>query len=262
MTTYEILKKLKNQILELRENSEIKGDIVTDIELMRLRVVLKKLNATKKNSDIRFISEYADVHSIFHYFFGEEMEYDQMTYFTRTIDPWLIELIENDYNIVIEKISPSEKIESFYSSLLVDMDNLEKSYFEANYSHVTALSSKILSAVFKQICQKLNIEYSANSNHMQLYGLVRDKINLNPSTYKDKELQNFVNFTSSIGAIIKHLNQLRNLFSDSHGVEENKYIEMKNLKPHHFKLIVDTTKTIANFIVGTYNFQHESDMDF
>ena len=263
MTTYELLRKLKDQLLGKYNNESLKETLITPIELMSLRKALKDIKLKKKNlPDISFILEYADFDSIYYFFFYYDREYGAVDFLVNIIDPWLIELIENDYNILVERIQPSDKIETFYANVISDMAELEKSYFEANYSHVTTLSSKILSSVFKQVCQKQGIIYSQSADHMQLYSLVKEKLNLSSGNYKDKDLQSLVKFTSSIENIVKHLNQLRNIYSDSHGVEEQKLFEMKTLKQHHFKLIVDSTKTIANFVIGTYSFQNERELSF
>lgn len=133
---------------------------------------------------------------------------------------------------------------------------MENAYLVGNYSHINTLSSKILSTIFKEICARYNIKYGKADSHISLYNKVKNFLNLDAKVYQDLDNPLLRNFSSYLEDIVSKLNELRNLYSDSHGTDHETFISVQSISVHHYKLIADSTKTIANFLISTYNFQN------
>ena len=136
-----------------------------------------------------------------------------------------------------------------------DFNRMESALDNGNYSEVNSLSSKILSTIFKEVCKINNITIDNTENHVQLYNKVKNILNLNPKEYDQESNKVLRNFTSNLEVIVQKLNSIRNLYSDSHGIDDKTLISLKSLKKHHYKLIVDTTKSISNFILESHLIQ-------
>lgn len=258
-TAYDLLRKLKVQLLELRRNNEVSGEEITPLELLKIRKSLNEVPESKKLPSKEFITNCADIHSVYLYFYGYEREWNADMDVMHTIDPWLNELIEKNYIVSIEKIKISEKIEPFHQGVYENLELLDNEYYRANFAAVTALSSSILSSLFKQICVKRNISFTTSDTHVDLYNKVKEVLKLDVKRYKSEGRDDIVKFTGNISAILANLNEIRNFYSVAHGTTNALNEKMKNLSAHHYKLIVDSTKSIANFLVNSYMFQYEAD---
>ena len=133
---------------------------------------------------------------------------------------------------------------------------MEFAFGEKDYKRVMSLSSTILQSVFKEICDRLEITYKKSDNFPTLFKKVKERIKLDPELYQ--ETPELRDFCSKINNLIILINELRNLYSESHGQSQKTAFDFDNLPSHHFKLIVDTTKSITNFLVSTYNFQYKA----
>lgn len=260
-TSYELLRKLKRQLFELSRTKELSEEAITPFELLKIRKTLNEMRSSKKLPSKDFINECADLDSIYLHFYGYFKEWNPDLDVINTIDPWLNELIVNDYVVSIEKVKSSDKIENFHQGVYENLESIDNAYYQADYATVTALSSSILSSLFKQICEKKGISYSSKDNHVELYNKVKETLKLNTKEYKDQGKENLAKFTGSISTILTNLNEIRNFYSVAHGTTNSLNQSMKNMSSHHYKLIVDSTKSIANFLVNTYSFQYEKDED-
>lgn len=266
MNSYMLLLKLKTQLIS---HSKDKNLIVFDerinpYDLLKIRTTLRKFK-NKTLPSIDFIEKCADFDSIYNYFFEDSrsFDYDPYSLLINLFDPWLNFLIEQNYEVIIRRVNVSESFNDFHSGIFADFDRMELALDEGNYSEVNSLSSKILSTIFKEICNKHNIIIDNTENHVQLYNKVKIVLNLNPKEYKQENEAVFRNFTSNLEVIIHKLNALRNLYSDSHGIDDKTFISLKSLKKHHYKLIVDTTKSISNFILDSHLIQYSKNkVDF
>ena len=229
---------------------------ITDTELLQLRKVLKE-NISKSLPEIDFITKNAEFRSIARFFYNQNYpnEYDGEDAIQNIIDPWLIYFQENDYEVSIRKVNISKQFEGNYSSIVGDIAEMESALISGNYARVTSLSITILTALYKTICDAENEEYDKNIQFETLYNLVSKHLKMNSKLYNNQEDKSLVRFCSLVKNLNFTLNNLRNLFSEAHGKSENVRIQYNRLSPHHFKLIVDSTKTIANFIIESYNFQ-------
>ena len=258
MNSYILLLKLKTQLISHSKDKNliVFDDMISPYDLLKIRTTLRKFKS-KTLPHINFIENCADFDSVYSYFFEDSrtMDYDPYFQLINTIDPWLNFLIEQNYEVIIRRISVSENFDNFHSGIFDDFERMELALDSGNYSEVNSLSSKILSTIFKEICKRHNIIIDNSDTHVQLYNKVKTVLNLNPKEYKQENEAVLRNFTSNLEVIIHKLNTLRNLYSDSHGTDDQTFISLKSLKKHHYKLIVDTTKSISNFILESHLIQ-------
>lgn len=257
-TLMELVKKLKNNLLVAVNNDYKSDQWISEEDIHRIRKGIDELN---KNSNqtlkMNFLSNCFDFRSIYEYFFHNyDNQYSPDESITALFDPILIALMETDYEVNIRKISTTEKISQIYPSLISNLDAMEQAYHELEYERVTSLSSTILQSLFKQICDLEKIEYTKTEKFPQLFKKVKDVLKIDPKEYKDNPPLR--DFCSSINAIVTKLNEIRNLYSESHGVSQNEAFNYEKLRGHHIKLILDSTKTIVNFLLDSYDFQYNS----
>lgn len=84
-------------------------------------------------------------------------------------------------------------------------------------------------------------------------------LKIDPKLYTENGVtpdESLRNFTQNLNEVFTKLNQIRNIYSESHGKpKKDNQFNLKKLPKHHFKLILDTTKTISNFLVSSYEYQ-------
>lgn len=123
-STYDLLRRLKSQLFEMKRFGTTSGEVITPIELLKIRKILNGFSYNINLPSKDFITKRADFDSVYIHFYGYEGNYDQDIDVINTIDPWLNELIENDYIISVERIKISENIESFHYGVFEDFEAL------------------------------------------------------------------------------------------------------------------------------------------
>ena len=117
----------------------------------------------------------------------------------------------------------------------------------------------LLETIFKKILKEIdNVNYEKNNNKGnidELYDLIKDKLNLNPSK-TDNVI--FKTILSSLINIIKSIKEIAdNGGSDRHAPDNkiNNSCSAKGYKidERHAKLLVNSTLTVSEFIVSVYN---------
>ncbi|HLR88784.1 MAG TPA: abortive infection family protein [Atopostipes sp.] len=133
---------------------------------------------------------------------------------------------------------------------------MEEAYYSKDYLRVSSLSSSVLQSTFKEICNLKGIKYSKNEKFPALYKKVKNLLNLDPKEYNhDKKLKIF---SSKMNVLMISINEIRNLYSESHGLSGKEYFSYNSLPPHHIKLIVDMMKIVRNFLIETHDYRLES----
>lgn len=252
-----LVKKLKKHLLTADNTDYTLSQWITEKEIHRIRKGLIEMNENSKiNLELNFLRQCFDFRSIYEFFFHDEQYFESSEYITRLFDPVLIELMENDYEVDIRKVSTTDNISQIYPNLISSLNSMEQAYHELEYERVTTLSSTILQSMFKEICDLNEITYTKNEKFPQLFKKVKAVLKLDAKNYQDNPPLR--DFCSSINAIVIKLNELRNLYSESHGVSQSDVFNYEKLKSHHIKLIVDSTKTIVNFLIDSYDYQFNS----
>lgn len=254
MNLLDLVRKLKSDLLKASTQDCNKKTWISEDDIHKIRIAIGELDETLfQQRAFDFFSSCFDFLSIFEYF-HELYPKDFFSSAVRdTFDPLLIYLKEKNYEIIMREVTPSDKISNVSSAVISNLEKMEEAYHSADYQRVTSLSITILQTLYKQICELKEIEYSPKEKHNDLYQKIKSELNLVARDYKkDEKLQKFC---VGIEKINQSLNEIRNLYSESHGKADQDLFSYESLSPHHYKLIVDTTKTLVNFLVESYEYQ-------
>jgi len=165
---------------------------------------------------------------------------------------------KNEFEISVKKINtynPLSVLEDT-TNYMLQIDQLEDSLYNRNYGDVCSKSFTILQSLFKEILNYYQIKYDNNANLLILYGEVKKVLRMEQQNYKDNEKDDdLLKFTGKINECVQKISEIRNIYSSSHGIIGEKMNKFNNLPHHHYKMIVDTTKTITNFLLGTLDYQ-------
>lgn len=255
-----LVMQLREDILEYNPTIDDPEDLLDSHDIHRIRMGIKNIDDESIDREtLSFLNDSFEFDSIVSHFY-EIAEFNEYTSFHRivqqTLDPLCIYLMNNDYEVILRKINITDKVENEFPNLIELINSMEESYYNKEYQRVTTLSSTILQSLFKEICDLKGIEYSKSENFPNLYTKVRETLNLSPKDYQEND--KLRKFSSKIQEVILAINELRNLYSEAHGVAKKDYFEYDSIPSHHIKLIVDSTKTIVNFFVESYEYQFES----
>lgn len=260
LNLYSISKKLRDKLvyaLAGRANSIN----VNDEEISYIRSGIRQLEKDNliSSSQLDFLNFNLDYDSIYNYFLSKadnDKEAIELVYYE--FDKTLIFLQDSNFEIVVKKIQPSHLISNYHQNVMKMMNDLDKYYDSKNLANITTTSSTLLQTVFKHICNEHNIVYNENTSFEALYKIVAKQLNIIADKYKDVEenqkYKDFRDFSSTLQLVTLKINRLRNLYSSSHGTESDKLIQFSEIADHHLKMLVDLTKTICNFIIGSNEF--------
>lgn len=258
----ELVTKLKKDLYQASDSDYMKEKYITAEEIHKIRRAITKIVNEKIDKEkYKFIEQYYDFKSIYEYFFhnpeqGFNQYYSINDYTNSLLDPLCIYLMDNDYEVNIKKIKIEENVVIFHSNILDYINSMDVAYNESDYKRLTTLSSSVLQCVFKEICERTGEPYNNSDKFPILFKKVRNNLKLNAELYSDNpELREFC---SKLNNLILLVNEIRNLYSDSHGQSNNGLFNYDKLPKHHFKLILDTTKTITNFLVDSYEHQYRT----
>lgn len=259
----DLLKKLKRDLNEANTmNYTDAGMWISPEEIHTIRIAIRRIDGKLYSKEsFEFLIERYDFKSIYEYFFmSSRFEFDQyynpVDEISSILDPLLIHLMDINYEVSIRKIEYSDKIPDIYAELVDNLELIEQAYLDTDFKRVTSLSSTVLQSLFKEICSSNDISYTKHEKFPQLYKKVAKLLNVDSSKYKENN--KLRDFSSNINKIVVSLNEIRNLYSESHGHDKNDVFNFEKLPKHHIKLIVDTTKTIVNFFVETYFYQKDA----
>lgn len=258
--------KLRNDILTYDSTTAENEGYINREDIHRIRKGIERIETEEfDKSNLDFINRCLDFQSIYSHFheivynaeyYNHEEYFGMENIVQQTFDPLCIYLMNNDYEVTIRKVMITNKVENYFPNLIEMLNTMEESYYSNEYLRVTTLSSTILQSLFKEICDLNGIKYSKSEKFPNLYAKVRDSLNLKPKDHKDNE--KLIKFSSKIQEVILAINELRNLYSEAHGLSNKDYFTYESVPPHHIKLIVDSTKTIVNFFIESYEYQFKS----
>lgn len=177
-----------------------------------------------------------------------------------SIDQWVQmcnELIYylKDKSIIIDiKISQSPSILNSWTlkhALESEINKINESMENNNYDQVITSCKALVESTYKQVLDYYDVEYTKKYNMPQLLSATMKVLDISPSKFGEekKELRNI---TSSVQVILKNVNDIRNEYSSGHGT-----LEPVNLPRHHVQLVVDSTVTMLNFVIGIVDFKQQ-----
>lgn len=257
-TILDLVIRLKKNLDQANNNTYYK-DIYMNIEdIHKIRMAIKKIQSDKIDvSKLQFFDKCFDFKSIYEYF-NSKSDYDQYysisNEISSSLDQYCIYLMEENYEVSIKKIYMEEKVEVSFPEIVDYLNSMEVAYSISDFKRVTTLSSTILQCTFKEICKLNGVDYSESEKFPSLYSKVKDILKINADQYKDNPDLRL--FCSKLNQLVILVNELRNLYSDSHGSTQSTIFDFNKLPKHHIKLVIDTTKTIVNFVISSYEYQY------
>jgi len=260
-TILDLVTRLRKELNQANNNNYFKEIFVDSQDIHKIRAAVKKIEDDSiDKSKLHFLDKCFDFKSIYTYFFyNSRSEYDQSysanEEINSSLDPLCIYLMDVNFEVNIKKINIAEKVEISFPEIVDYINSMEIAFSISDYKRVTTLSSTILQCVFKEICNLNNIEYSATDKFPSLYSKVKEILKIDAEKYSENP--NLRTFCSKLNQLVILINELRNLYSDSHGSTQNSIFDFDKLPKHHIKLIIDTTKTIVNFLINSYEYQYD-----
>lgn len=260
MTLSELTLKLKDDLIRANDNNFHQKELwLSTSEIHKIRIGISNIDdAEFDKSDLTFFNTCADFIDIYMYFYhSPEAEFNDYylpnTVISNTLGSLSVYFLNHDYEVLIKKIN-MEKNLPFIPKIYDLVEKMETAYDNSDYGTVTTLSSTILQNVFIEICTSKGITVDKNEKFNKLYNRVKPLLNIDAAQYKDNPA--IRKFCSKLNELIADINEIRNIYSDSHGTDKETHILFSKISKHHFKLIVDTTKTCVNFLIGSYEFQN------
>lgn len=258
-TLSELTIRLKNDLIKANdENYDNKNLWLSTKDIHKIRIGIEHINDNVFNKEsLSFFNKCVDFSDFYlHFYHSYDAEYNEyyipISEINQVLGALAVYFLKHDYDVAIKKIIMKEN-ESFVPKIYDLIEQMENSYDNGDYGTVTTLSSTILQNVFIEICKFNDIEVSKKDNFNTLYNKVKSSMKIDPSQYNDSKA--IRKFCSKLNEIIIDINEIRNIYSDSHGADADTHISFSKISKHHFKLIVDTTKTCVNFLIGSYEFQ-------
>ncbi|UUV16968.1 abortive infection family protein [Fusobacteria bacterium ZRK30] len=155
-------------------------------------------------------------------------------------------LSDTGYKLV--KTTIEEKLDDSILSHKFISEQIEKSnkkIAKADYSGAITNSRTLIEQVLKELSLRFKLEIDNSGDLQKLYKVVANKMNLKIA--KDSP-ENIKQILSGFLNIINGIAPLRNSASDAHA-------RMFDPKKHHAKLAVNSSLTICDFLLDSYEYQ-------
>lgn len=144
------------------------------------------------------------------------------------------------------QIENEEKLSSDFAKEQIKKceDKITSCDFDGAITNARSLLEDVIKDLYKQ---KTGCELELNGDLIDYYKNLKKELNLSESAVTDKALKQI---TSGLTQIVHGLATVRNKMSDGHSRE------VKPFK-HHAKLIVNSSKTLVDFLYDTHEFQNK-----
>lgn len=136
-----------------------------------------------------------------------------------------------------------------YNHILEDIQKCEDRVNTGDYSGALTSARSLIEGVCKEIIFNIEgKEVATKPSLPELFKDVRNHLNLDPS---NKELQKpLKDVISGLIKVVHGLNEVRNISGDMHTRKVNPSL-------HHALLVVNSAKTVVNFLFHTYEYQRD-----
>lgn len=179
--------------------------------------------------------------------FGDSPFRENMSYISNLFNPFIDYVEMKNINVQILHIKCEVPQELNYSHILEDINKCEERIDSGDYSGALTSARSLIEGVCKEIIYNIEGEEITGSPSLpEMFKTIRNYLNLDPSSESlQKPLKQVV---SGLIQVVQGLNEIRNLSGDGH---------TRKLKPsmHHALLVVNSAKTVVNFLFNTYEYQ-------
>lgn len=174
---------------------------------------------------------------------------DNMLYISDQFNEF-IDLVEMEsIEVQIIQVKTDFPKELNYKHILEDIAKCDQRIEIGDYSGALTSARSLIEGVFKEIILKIKgKEIEGKPPLTELFKEVRLLLNLDPS---NKDLQKPLReVISGLIKVVHGLNEIRNISGDMHA---------RKISPslHHALLVVNSAKTVANFLFHTYEYQRK-----
>ena len=230
----------------------------------RIKAELMNLNGKKDINQLKVLGEFVSIFIDKENCFIDNNEIKEE--FKEKLKEFQLEykIDSHDYNGNIVRINSNNIDITQLSNLNVDyaIEQINKCKEKINskdYDGSINNARTLLEAIFKKILQEIdNVNYEKNNNKgdiNELYNLIKNKLNLNPS-----KIDNMI-FKKILSSLINIINSIKEIAdnggSDRHASDNqiNNSCSAKGYKidERHAKLLVNSALTVSEFIVSVYN---------
>jgi Abortive infection C-terminus len=170
-------------------------------------------------------------------------------YIGRHFNEFIDYIEEEQIDVQIMHVKAKVPQELTYQIILESIEKCERRIEIGDYSGAVTSAKTLVEGVCKEILENFpEVEIKKNISLISLFGKVRDNLSLDPGDPKmDNALKEVI---TGLNKIVGGISEVRNSYGDSH-------LSTNKIKEHHALVVVNSAKTVVNFLFGTYSYQLE-----
>ncbi|MGX1373853.1 hypothetical protein RKD56_000971 [Priestia megaterium] len=223
---------------------------LSDEDFQQARLMIFKLCREKEMEIPNILRDSRSVEEFIQFLLFDNSPYgENMTYISSIFNPFVDMLELENIEIKILHIECKVPEELSYNHILEDISKCEKRIETGDYSGALTSARSLIEGVCKEIIYNIDGEDVGGSPNLpNLFKKVRSHLNLDPSNEAlQKPLQQVI---SGLIQVVQGLNEVRNIGGDGH---------TRKVSPslHHALLVVNSAKTVVNFLFDTYEYQRK-----
>ncbi|MDH5163935.1 abortive infection family protein [Heyndrickxia oleronia] len=172
---------------------------------------------------------------------------ENISFITSIFNPFIDYVEMKSIELKIINIESDVPKELSYKHILEDISKCDNRIESGDYSGAITSAKSLIEGVCKEIIFSIEGEEVAGSpKFLELFNRVRTHLNLDPSNEAlHKSLKQVL---TGLIQVVQGLNEVRNKSGDSHTRKINPSL-------HHALLVVNSAKTVVNFLFHTYEYQ-------
>lgn len=224
-------------------NEFLSDEIYREARLIVLRLCEEiEMNVPNGLKECRSVEEFIDFLCYDNSPYGEDI-----SYINSLFNPFIDYIEMKNIDVKIIHIECEVPHELSYGHILEDITKSENRIDSGDYSGAITSAKSLIEGVCKEIILQIEGEEIIGSPNLpELFKRVRILLNLDPSNESlQKPLKQVV---SGLIQVVHGLNEVRNKSGDSHARKVNPSL-------HHALLVVNSAKTVVNFLFHTYEYQ-------
>jgi hypothetical protein len=242
-----IIKKVKNDLKKCAEKwSNLEN--VDDTEYEKCRLIILKICKEESIEIPRVIKTCLEMEEFLTYAFdGASQPNEVLLFIQDTFNPFIDVVRECSIKVQFIPVEFTPPNILTYEHIKDELKKCDKKILEQDYAGAITNARSLLEGVLKEIIFTITGEHPDPKNDLvKLLNDARRYLNLDPS--KPEIIEPLKQVITGLASTVQGLGTIRNVISDSHS---RKY----EPDAHHAILVVNASKTIASFILGTFQYQ-------
>jgi Abortive infection C-terminus len=255
----EILEKAKDDIIAEIEQETANYYIPEEDQsqpdnenYQKCRIIVKRLAKEKEVVPPTFIRDCRTIFEVVDFLMHDSTQGSipaMNSHVSRSLNEYIDYLEDEQIDVKIMHVKATVPEKLTYSTILESIEKCENRINTGDYSGAVTIAKTLVEGVCKEILENFpQVEVKKNIKLPALFSLVRDNLSLNPGDPKlDNSLKQVI---TGLNSIVNGISEVRNSHGDSHPSTDK-------LKEHHALVVVNSAKTVVNFLFGTYSYQLE-----